>query len=367
MGDDFAVEFVGFGEALSEDLLGSLEGGDGRVGGMESAEEGDGLASGDLKGKMSGGFGAFVGGGDGLGFLINDELVESVFDVGIGVGGAVEGFLVGGVFGEEPAGGFGGGGGVEVEFAEFLVVEFEVLIFLDDGWFWEVGFAGVSLVPGVAKPDGGEEVEGSRVGSVVGHGDAPDEVVVGAFGDFLDDIEEAIFVKDVGVLEFELAFLAGALGVFADELVVGESGLRVAVAGAGVGMGGGAIFVVVAFFDVFAVVALGTGEAKEAFFEDGVVGVPEGERKAQAASAVAPPLEAVLAPSVGAAAGFVVGEIIPAASVFGLIFADRSPLAFGEEGAPTSPVGGAILVFLEADFFGGHGREDNRLTGEWGN
>lgn len=72
------------------------------------------------------------------------------------------------------------------------------------------GFAvGGTPFPGVAKPEGGEEVKGGCVWAVVGGGDAPEDVFGGAFGDFLGDVEVAVFIEDAGVGEFDFFFLAG--------------------------------------------------------------------------------------------------------------------------------------------------------------
>jgi len=46
-------------------------------------------------------------------------------------------------------------------------------------------------------------------------------------------------------------------------------------------MRGRAVEVVVALFDIFAVVGLGVGKAEEAFFEDGIVAIPQGDGEAE--------------------------------------------------------------------------------------
>lgn len=113
--------------------------------------------------------------------------------------------------------------------------------------------------------------------------------------------------------------------------------MGVFVEGFGVGMGGGGIEVVVAFFDVFAVIALVTAEAEQAFFEDGIASIPENRGKAHQALVIAPPLKAIFAPAVGAEAGVIVREGPPTKPAFGIVFAHGSPLAFAEEWAPLPP------------------------------
>ena len=71
----------------------------------------------------------------------------------------------------------------------------------------------------------------------------------------------------------------------------------------------------IALLDVLAVVALGVGQAEEPLLEDGVAAVPQRQGEAQAALAVGDAQQAVLAPAVGAAAGVLVGEVVPALAV----------------------------------------------------
>src|SRR5439155_17189438 len=91
---------------------------------------------------------------------------------------------------------------------------------------------------------------------------------------------------------------------------------------------------VVVLLDVLAVVALGAGQPEEAFLEDGVGLVPQGQGKAQQALVIADAQQAVLAPAVGARAGVVMGEGIPRRPTRGVIFAHRAPLALAEVRSP---------------------------------
>jgi hypothetical protein len=127
--------------------------------------------------------------------------------------------------------------------------------------------------------------------------------------------------------------------------------LRILVEHLQVGVSRSGVEVVVEFLDVFAVVALGVGEAEEAFFKDGIFFVPEGEGEAEALLAIAEAGEAIFAPAVGAAAGVVVGEVFPGVAVWGVVFADGAPLAFGEVRTPAAPFGFGGVGFGEAGCF----------------
>ena len=73
----------------------------------------------------------------------------------------------------------------------------------------------------------------------------------------------------------------GCAAIRLDQVVVGIGRLRILVEPLHVRMGRRAIEVVVIFLDVLAVVALAVGEAEQAFLQDRVLAVPQGEGKAQ--------------------------------------------------------------------------------------
>ena len=368
-GEAVFVEGVGLGEASGEGGVAVDEGGgedEGIVG--EAEADGGAAAGGDVEAVEEGCFGAILFGVSGGGVALDEGAVEGVFGEGGFIGMLIECLEVGVIFGEEEfgrsGGGFFGGGwaggfGGEVHGAEGGVLGFD-----DAGTALEEGGAAGGFFvfgapgPGVAEPKGGQEGDGCGGGTAIVDGDADENVVGVGFGVFRENVEVAGVVKDAGVGEFEFRVGAGAAAVFFDQAGVGEFGLRVFVEGLHVGVGGGAIEVVVIFFDIFAVVAFVAGEAEEAFLEDGVLVIPEGEGEAEAAFAVGNAQEAVFAPAVGAGAGVIVGEVTPAIAVGGIIFADGGPLALGEVGAPAFPVVLAEGVLVEAEVFEsgcGHG------------
>src|SRR5262249_13434033 len=62
--------------------------------------------------------------------------------------------------------------------------------------------------------------------------------------------------------------------------------------------------------------------------------------------------EAVLPPAIGAAARVVVRQVIPAAPVGRVVFADRAPLPLGEIRTPALPVLPSARVLLETEHLG---------------
>jgi hypothetical protein len=115
----------------------------------------------------------------------------------------------------------------------------------------------------------------------------------------------------------------GRLGILVEELHVG--------------VGRGAVEVEIVFFDVLAVVALAVGQAEEAFLENGVLTVPQGQGEAEPLLVIGQAGDAVLAPAVGPGAGLIVGEVVPGVAALAVILPHRTPLALAQIGAPLLP------------------------------
>ena len=69
----------------------------------------------------------------------------------------------------------------------------------------------VSPTPGVAKPDGRQQVERRRVRPAVDDRNAGQNVVGIVLGVLDEDIEIAVVVEDAGVHQFEFGLQAGAM------------------------------------------------------------------------------------------------------------------------------------------------------------
>src|SRR4029453_17345215 len=128
--------------------------------------------------------------------------------------------------------------------------------------------------------------------------------------------------------------LPAPLLIRVDQLIIGIGRLRILVEKFHVGMRWRAVEVEVVFLDILSVVAFAIGQAEEAFLENGVPAVPEGQSKAQSLIFVGQTGDAVFAPAIGARAGVVVGKIIPGVPAFAVVLPDRSPLTLAQVGAP---------------------------------
>ena len=77
-------------------------------------------------------------------------------------------------------------------------------------------------------------------------------------------------------------------------------------------MSGGGVQVVVQLLAVFPVVPLRTCQPKQPFLQDGVLAVPQGQRKAEATLTVSDTQETILSPAVGPRPSVIVREVLPA-------------------------------------------------------
>jgi hypothetical protein len=213
--------------------------------------------------------------------------------------------------------------------------------------------------PGVAKPQRWQHVQRRGLRTAVGHHN-PDAHVVGTGLGVLDlDVKKAVFGKHPGVGQLILRIIPRPATVLRAERFVGKPGLRILVKRPVPGVGRRRIEIEVHLFHILPVVALGAGQAEEAFLQKGIATVPKRDRETEAALAVGESEQAILAPPIGPAAGLFVIEITPRVAVRRVILAHRAPLSFGQVRTPAFPVVGSRLVFGQADAFGvgGAGRE----------
>ena len=171
----------------------------------------------------------------------------------------------------------------------------------------------VVIAPGprVAEPERGQQVQRRHLRSVVGGAHAHQHVERVGFGVFYADIEVAVLGEDARVDQFVFEFLAAPAAIRGDEVVVGKRALRVFVERLHVRVGGGVVEKEVVFLHILPVVALRVRQSEEAFLQDGVGLIPQGQGETELLLVVADAQQAVLAPAVGVRAGLVVREEIP--------------------------------------------------------
>jgi hypothetical protein len=196
---------------------------------------------------------------------------------------------------------------------------------------------------------------------VVLHGDREQQVIGRRLGVLDHDVEVAPLVEDAQVAQLHLGRAPIALGARAHQLVVRERALRVLVERLAVGVRGRRVQVEVLLLHVLAVVALGARQPEEALLEDRIGAVPQREREAHPALAIAEPQQAVLSPAVGAAPGLIVREVLPRRPLGRVVLAHGAPLPLGQVGAEALPVPLAARVLVQAARLG---RRDVVVVGQ---
>jgi len=87
-------------------------------------------------------------------------------------------------------------------------------------------------------------------------------------------------------------------------------------------VGRSGIQIVIQFLDVFSVISLMACHSKESFFENGILAVPERERKTEALMIVGDPGDAIFAPPICARASLLVREMTPGIAISRIILAN---------------------------------------------
>ena len=140
-----------------------------------------------------------------------------------------------------------------------------------------------TAVPGplVAEPERRQDVHLGRFGAAIVDRDLNQDVFRGRLGILDEDVEVAILVEHAGIDQFVLHFLPAAAAAGLDKIGVRECRLRILVEVLHVRMRRRAVEVEVVFLDVLAVIALAVGQAEQAFLEDRVLSIPQGQGEAQ--------------------------------------------------------------------------------------
>ena len=202
--------------------------------------------------------------------------------------------------------------------------------------------------PGVAEPGLRQHMNRRFVGAAIMDGQPQQDVVGVRLGIFDIDVEIAVGVEDAGIDDLELGLPPVAPRVLLHQKVVGKFGLRIFVEHPGVAVGRHRVEVVVELLDVLAVIALAVAEAEHALLQDRILAVPQRDGEAQSLLGVAKPADPILAPAIGAAAGMLMGQVVPGVAIGAVVLAHRAPLALAHIGAPFAPGLPARVGLLQA-------------------
>ena len=207
--------------------------------------------------------------------------------------------------------------------------------------------------PGVAVPQVWQHVDLGGLRAAVGHRDAGIEFFRCGFGVFDLHVEIALLHPLIleRVVEFVFADVLAAVAVRPQQIVVGEGGLRILVDHGRVGVSRQVVGVEPVVLDVLAVVAVLVGQPVGTLLEYRIAAVPQRQPQADDLIAITPTGHRVFVPPVRATAGLFEGEVRPRVAVGAVVFADGTPGAFTDVGAPASPVDHAGFDFVEAIVF----------------
>ena len=206
--------------------------------------------------------------------------------------------------------------------------------------------------PGVPEPERWQDVQRRGCRPAVGRGDADQDILGTGLRVLHVHIEVPVLGKGPGVDELVLGVAAPAAPVLRHQVGVGEGALRVLVERPHVRMRRGAVQEEVVLLDILAVIPLGSGQSEGPLLQDGIGFVPQGEREAEQPAVVADSQQPVLAPSVRPRARVVVRKVVPGRSVGRIVFAHGPPLSLRQVRPPEKPRHPLLARFGEPAPFG---------------
>src|SRR5262249_30530124 len=148
----------------------------------------------------------------------------------------------------------------------------------------------------IAEPQCRKDMYQSRLRTAITHANPDENVLRTTLGVLHANIEIAIILKDAGVQQFILGVVSGSLPVLLHQIVIGVGLLRILVQILHVRVRRGAVEIEIVFLDVLPVIALYVGQPEEALLQNGIVAVPQSERKAKELAVVADAGESIFAP-----------------------------------------------------------------------
>mmetsp|Transcript_1687 Transcript_1687/g.2883 ORF Transcript_1687/g.2883 Transcript_1687/m.2883 type:complete len:232 (-) Transcript_1687:365-1060(-) len=152
------------------------------------------------------------------------------------------------------------------------------------------------------------------------------------------NVKVLVVVKHSSIQDLELWIVPVAVTVLRQQFLVGIRRLRILVASVHVRMGWGAVQEIVELLAILSVVAFRVGQPIETLLEDSILVIPQGEAVADTLLFIAESQQAVLTPSVCAAACVFVGKEPPRIAVLTVILPDGGPLAISQVRPPELPL-----------------------------
>ena len=118
------------------------------------------------------------------------------------------------------------------------------------------------------------------------------------FGVFNEHVEIVVIIENTCIQQFKFGVPPATPGILLHQLLIGKCCMRIFVEHTHVAVGRCTIEVEVEFFDIFTMVALWSGQAKQSLLENRVMTIPERESKAHAPLVIADPPQTILVPTI---------------------------------------------------------------------
>ena len=242
----------------------------------QSQSNGDGLLRRDNELIMGGRLGPDPVWIDELEPVLDEAIVDPIFDERCRIGHAPEPFQVGFVLGEKKAIGLFA---IEPVGADVRMGRVDHRdLFVAARRFLHGRFAIVPTpAPGIPEPEGRQKMQDGRLRAAVGRVHPDQDVARAGLGVFDFDIEKTVVRQNARVPEFVFVLHLGTAPALAYQLLVRKGALRVSIGHPHHAVGGRVVVVPIDLLYVFAVVPLRTRHAEEALFQERVALVPESQ------------------------------------------------------------------------------------------
>src|SRR5216684_2723598 len=192
--------------------------------------------------------------------------------------------------------------------------------------------------PGIAKPQGRQQVQLSALRPAIYRGDANQDIFDIGLRVFHKYVKVAVLLEHSGIEQLKFRLLLAPAPIFLQQPRIRKLPLWVLVEHAHVAVRWRRIQVKILLLDVLAVVSFVARQAEKPLLQYGIAPIPHRQAKANHLVPVADASDAVFAPSICSRAGMVVRKILPCGTARAVILAHRTPLPLGQIRPPALPM-----------------------------
>src|SRR6188472_4182167 len=202
--------------------------------------------------------------------------------------------------------------------------------------------------PGVTEPQSGQHRKGGLVGGMVLDRDLRKHL--GRRGFRVRDVDRPIppMIKNTGVRELKLRFVAGTSAVLMDQPLIRKRLLRIVISPAQPGMARQPIEIPPILLHVLAMYSLRPDKAEHALFHDRINAIPQRQRKTQIMMNIRQAGHTVFVPAVRPGSRMIMRKETPGITAVAVVLPHGAPGALGEIRAPLVPRIGLRQIVLRA-------------------